>query len=614
MKSISRSPLTKSVAFILAIIFITLTALQLVYIQYSNFNPESLVEKEYKNSRTFENEVNKAIKDVYELLNSREGDRIENVSYLYFIKDSNDNNTFDNTNYYNMEFFQENKEAFFSYINGEYTVGERTSSSLELSFPGNENYIMYLAFPDEYMLEHQIQWDHGRESLIPLIYSITILFVGTIFLIGYLVSVAGRKIGTKELYVSRIDRIYTEVLILGCVPILTLLSTLHKVLGYSQKSEYGLSSSYIPNMYLICFATILASCLFLVSLLSLARKIKNKSFVKVSLYLIILKNIISYLKELQYKSGFKDDSLTKSLYQRQIAFIILNSILFTIILIFVPRNPLMIVFIILQMVLVYWYIKYNNDAFEEIDQGFKESLDEQMKAERMKVELITNVSHDLKTPLTSIISYVDLLSKEEELSNTAKDYINILSEKSNRLKKIVVDVFDLAKSSSGDVQLDIQTLDLKKLIEQTLGDMVDDIEKSGLQIKTIFPEEPVYIVSDGKRLYRVFQNIIDNALKYSLKETRIFIELIEKNGHALVAIKNIASYEMNFTSEEILQRFNRGDGSRTTEGSGLGLSIAESFSNLCGGDFKVEIDGDMFKVIIGFTTVESVDGIGAIDN
>lgn len=140
-----------------------------------------------------------------------------------------------------------------------------------------------------------------------------------------------------------------------------------------------------------------------------------------------------------------------------------------IILIFVPRSPMMIMFIIPVILLIYWYIRCNNDTFEEIDKGFNESFEEQMKAERMKVELITNVSHDLKTPLTSIISYVDLLSKEEDLSETARDYISILSEKSDRLNKMVVDVFDLAKSTSGNIQLDLQTLDLKKTYRADIG-------------------------------------------------------------------------------------------------------------------------------------------------
>jgi len=256
---------------------------------------------------------------------------------------------------------------------------------------------------------------------------------------------------------------------------------------------------------------------------------------------------------------------------------------------------------VIEIAVIYWYVKYNNKTYEEINKGFDESLEEQMKSERMKVELITNVSHDLKTPLTSIISYIDLLSKEE-LSDTARDYVNILCEKSYRLKNIVSDLFDLAKSTSGDINLDMEKLDLKKLIEQTLGDMEDEIESSGLQIKTRLPEEPVYIISDGKKLYRVFQNLIDNALKYSLKGTRVYIELEEVDGKAVTTIKNVAGYEMDFTAEEILQRFTRGDKSRSTEGSGLGLSIAESFTKVCGGSFKLDIDGDLFKVTMKFKT------------
>ena len=144
---------------------------------------------------------------------------------------------------------------------------------------------------------------------------------------------------------------------------------------------------------------------------------------------------------------------------------------------------------------------------------------------------------------------------------------------------------------------------MKKLIEQPLGDMEDEIEKSQLQIRTSIPKEPLNVLSDGNKLYRVFQNVLDNALKYSLKGTRIFIDLKEADGRAIATIKNIAGYEMNFNSEDILQRFNRGDESRTTEGSGLGLSIAESFTHISGGSFCVEVDGDLFKVIISYPLV-----------
>ena len=181
--------------------------------------------------------------------------------------------------------------------------------------------------------------------------------------------------------------------------------------------------------------------------------------------------------------------------------------------------------------------------------------------------------------------------------------MSILAEKSGRLKNIVADLFDLAKSTSGNLPLDMERIDIRRLIEQTLGDMEDDIEKSGIRIKTTLTDVPIYIYSDGKKLYRVFQNIIGNALKYSLQGTRVFIDMDVEDNIVNITVKNTASYDMDFTAEDVLQRFSRGDKSRSTEGSGLGLSIAESFTWACGGSFKVEIDGDQFKVKLGFPVV-----------
>lgn len=228
------------------------------------------------------------------------------------------------------------------------------------------------------------------------------------------------------------------------------------------------------------------------------------------------------------------------------------------------------------------------------------SMERMMKSEKMKVDLVTNVSHDLKTPLTSIISYVDLLQKDDTLSEEARDYVTILAQKATRLKDMVQDLFDLAKSTSGNIKLEMEQLDISKLIMQTLIDMDDKIQSYGCDIRTKYPVEPAHIYADGKKLYRVFQNIISNALKYSLEGTRIYLEVNRYGNDIIVTLKNTASYEMNFDAESILERFVRGDESRTGEGSGLGLSIAKSFTENCGGTFKVVVDGDLFKTIITF--------------
>ncbi len=245
----------------------------------------------------------------------------------------------------------------------------------------------------------------------------------------------------------------------------------------------------------------------------------------------------------------------------------------------------------------------SSEMLSAISDQYRRGLEETVKAERTKMELVTNVSHDLKTPLTSIIGYIELLSKEE-LTGDAAEYVGILQKKSERLKNIVSDVFELAKTTSGEITIERAPLDLTKLSYQTLGEMEDKIAASGLDIKVNICEPPVTVISDGKRLYRVIQNLLDNALKYSLQGTRIYYSLEKHGNFAYIIIKNVASYEMNFTKEEILERFTRGDKARSTEGAGLGLSIAQGFTLACGGTFDIELDGDMFKAIVGFQMVE----------
>lgn len=248
-------------------------------------------------------------------------------------------------------------------------------------------------------------------------------------------------------------------------------------------------------------------------------------------------------------------------------------------------------------------LKVLEENLNTIQEGMATAVENSIKSERMKVELITNISHDLKTPLTSIISYVDLLSKESDLPEHVRDYIGILAQKSDRLKFLIQDLFDLSKVASGQMEFDMKTLDLVKLIQQTLADLEDRIQESGLGLRLNLPDEPVFITSDGNKLYRVFANLFSNALKYSLIGTRVYVDLTVEEGRALVEIKNTANYEMNFSEEEITERFFRGDKARTSEGSGLGLAIAQNFTQSCGGDFEIKVDGDLFKAILSFNTI-----------
>ncbi|WP_444657920.1 histidine kinase dimerization/phospho-acceptor domain-containing protein [Caproiciproducens sp. R2] len=235
----------------------------------------------------------------------------------------------------------------------------------------------------------------------------------------------------------------------------------------------------------------------------------------------------------------------------------------------------------------------------EIQSGIGEAVEERLKSERMKIELITNVSHDLKTPLTSIISYIDLLKQEEGLSDHIKDYIEILAQKSDRLKNMVQDIFQVSKATSGNIEMNPEILDYGKLILQTLADMNEQVEASGLVLKIDIPDTPVMIRADGKLLYRVFQNLIGNALQYSLDGSRVFITLEQTGEEASASVKNTSRFELD-GDRDMTERFVRGDSSRTTSGSGLGLSIARSFTEACGGRFRISVDADLFSARVDF--------------
>lgn len=243
-----------------------------------------------------------------------------------------------------------------------------------------------------------------------------------------------------------------------------------------------------------------------------------------------------------------------------------------------------------------------SQAVADIDSGLQQAVEERLRSERMKVELITNVSHDLKTPLTSILSYAALL-EEEELPDHVRDYVTILNDKAQRLKNMVQEVFDVSKAASGNLNLHWEELDLAKLLRQTLADQAEPIAASGLDLRTRLPAEPVLIRADGDRLYRVFQNLIQNVLQYSLEGSRAYLTL-ETNGESgRVCVQNISREELS-REKDFTERFVRGDESRSDGGSGLGLAIAKSFTEACGGTFRLRTDADLFTVEVEFPCVQ----------
>lgn len=235
--------------------------------------------------------------------------------------------------------------------------------------------------------------------------------------------------------------------------------------------------------------------------------------------------------------------------------------------------------------------------------GVKASQREQIKSERLKTELITNVSHDLRTPLTSIISYTELLKAPELAQEDREAYVQIIDRKAKRLKVLIDDLFEASKMASGNIELVKEKVDLVQLLQQALAEHNETITESSLQFRVTKPEKPVYAVVDGPKLWRVFDNLIGNILKYSLENTRVYINLQVLEDKAAIVFKNIAKFELGQDGEELFERFKRGDASRHTEGSGLGLAIAKSIVDLHGGSLDIEVDGDLFKITVTLNNV-----------
>lgn len=238
-----------------------------------------------------------------------------------------------------------------------------------------------------------------------------------------------------------------------------------------------------------------------------------------------------------------------------------------------------------------------------IGEGMQKAIQNELKSERMKAELITNVSHDIKTPLTSIINYVDLLSKEEDPTKQ-KEYIEVIQRQSQRLKKLTEDVVEASKATSGNIQVNMEEVSVNEILEQALAEYQDRMDDKNLEVIQSVPNKTVNVQADGRLLWRVLRNLFSNVSKYSKEGTRVYIDVKRELGNVSITVKNTSNEALNITEEELMQRFVRGDASRHTEGSGLGLSIAESLTELMGGSFHIDIDGDLFKSIVVLNDIE----------
>jgi signal transduction histidine kinase len=249
-------------------------------------------------------------------------------------------------------------------------------------------------------------------------------------------------------------------------------------------------------------------------------------------------------------------------------------------------------------------LKDHGEDLNRIRDGMNIAVDERLKSERMKTELITNVSHDIKTPLTSIINYSDLICREECENENIKEYASVLHNQSERMKRLLDDLVEASKASSGNIDILLAECDARVLISQVSGEYYQRLADAGLDLVCTAPEDEIRIMADGRRLWRVFDNLMNNARKYALSGTRVYVSLEAVGERAVFRFKNISREALSVNVDELSERFVRGDESRNTEGNGLGLSIAKSLTELQGGVFDIIVDGDLFKVTVSFPIIK----------
>lgn len=458
-----------------------------------------------------------------------------------------------------------------------------------------------------------------------------VLFISSVLLVVvciYIITSIGHKKETEEIYINSLDKIPYEIvftvfacLMIGEIILLEMFAKMIVSLSSKMIVDSGISMSVLLGV--VMYITIA------ITGVTTIRRIKAHYFFKNTIIYKLAKYVLNGLS--------KNINQTMKLALKYGLFILVTIVLLS----WGIGSNFNLFWILILMAFWYYVFKkileyvndldkikqkisdmYNGDVDEilnenelkdelkqvahelnDISSGLSNAIEEATKGERLKTELITNVSHDIKTPLTSIINYVDLMKQEKVRNPKIKEYLEILDKKSQRLKKLTEDLVEASKASSGNIKLTMETLNVKELIKQIDGEFEDKFNKKGLQIIESFSTEDTLIEADSRYMYRVLENMYVNISKYALENSRVYIDVIKTKETVQIALKNISQDKLNISVDELKERFIRGDSSRTTEGSGLGISIAESLTNLQKGKFDIYLDGDLFKVVIEFKAV-----------
>lgn len=478
-------------------------------------------------------------------------------------------------------------------------------------------------------LHRMITWDRSDEFLwqdarLKLIFAfknsmVAIMIISALLIVAsliFLISAAGHRKKSDGIVPSFLDKLPFDILSVLFITFEALLLIF-----------WDNSDGELPVICILILCGVVALVFFL---LSIAVRIKRGGFFKNTLVYWLGRKICAFISMLYKNIGI--------LWKAILIMFAIAAAEFVVILCSCPEEPgtgIMLILWIIEKVIMFSFIIYmivqmktlqkgsealakgdlnrtvetkrmlpefrkHAENLNRIGEGMAEAVEEKMKSERLKTELITNVSHDIKTPLTSIINYVDLLEKTDIQEENAKEYLDVLKRQSERLKKLIEDLMEASKASTGNLPVNMERLEAGVVLTQIAGEYEEKLAGNDLKLVLTKPEEPVYMDADGKHLCRVIDNLMNNVCKYSQPGSRVYVDLAGNDEKVILTFKNMSKYQLNISSDELMERFVRGDSSRNTEGNGLGLSIAGSLMELMHGKLILNVDGDLFKVILVF--------------
>lgn len=653
------SKILKILSYILIPVILTMLIINFMCIIYISNNEDFLNKDDYMQTTHFASTVYNEINEVKYYIASMvmpysNGNSVNIIENVYGEEPGFDFifiNKSDNTSYSNITTFTNDIETEKNKLkNKKYYLfyNDKIDTNINNNDLKNEGYIdpfnnidfeIYIGFSenifnaDADIYFEKLVFEYVRDNEDIVIYTIPVYIVLEILLVIYLLWSIGHKKGEENIYQTKFDKWPIEI-ILGIGLIYDFFWFWILAVCGITGLFYNYGSGVQFTILLISLVAIILVSMYTVTAIvgtSFVKKIKTGTLINTSLTYIICKKFFKGIRGV-FRTIFSN-------LNTNLKFLVVLGalVLITFILCGLFKGFGVFLAIIMYGVIIYFAMKklsqfssikshlkgifYGNTVTDldlakydgelkeiagyinGISNGLEEAVNERLKSERLKTELITNVSHDIKTPLTSIINYVDLLKQEDIQNEKIKEYVEVLDAKSQRLRKLIEDLVEASKVSSGNIKLDMQKINLVELINQTVGEFSDKFAEKDLSIIINTNSKEEYnIQADTRYMYRVVENVFSNIYKYALEGSRVYIDMNEKKDGIRLEIKNISKEPLNITEDELMERFVRGDRSRNTEGSGLGLSIAKSLTELQNGEFNIVIDGDLFKVEMRFSS------------